>query len=64
MSDETAASGRLDWVHWPTMAKSLALGVGVGLVLAVTLGDFYLGLALGTINGVAFGIGWSRSRGG
>ena len=60
MSD--AADGRLSWLHWPTVLKGLALGVGAGLILAVSLGDFYLGILLGTLNGLAFGIGWSHSR--
>ena len=60
MSDDT--DGRLNWLHWPTVLKGLALGVGAGLILAVSLEDFYLGMLLGTLNGLAFGIGWSHSR--
>jgi len=59
MSDD---DGRLSWLHWPTVLKGLALGIGAGLILAVSLGDFYLGILLGTLNGLAFGIGWSHSR--
>ncbi|MFC7020577.1 MULTISPECIES: hypothetical protein [Haloarcula] len=52
----------VDWLHWPTVLKGVALGAGVGLVLAVALGNFYFGLALGLVNGVAFGVGMSHSR--
>ncbi|MFC6975999.1 hypothetical protein ACFQL1_16955 [Halomicroarcula sp. GCM10025709] len=50
------------WVHWPTMTKALALGVGAGLVVAVAIGDLYFGLLLGLVNGIAFGVGLSRTR--
>jgi hypothetical protein len=50
------------WLHWPTMAKALAVGIGAGLLLAVAFGDFYFGLLLGVLNGLAFGVGWSRTR--
>lgn len=60
MSEDS--DGRFDWFHWPTVLKGLALGIGAGLILAVSLEDFYLGMALGVLNGVAFGIGWSQSR--
>ncbi|WP_254271623.1 hypothetical protein [Haloarcula marina] len=55
-------AGRLEWIHWPTMVKAMAVGIGGGLILAVALEDFVLGMVFGVANGLAFGIGWSRSR--
>ncbi|WP_324757318.1 hypothetical protein [Haloarcula montana] len=52
----------LSWLHWPTMTKALTLGVGAGLVVAVGIGDLYFGLLLGVVNGLAFGVGLSRTR--
>ena len=48
-------------VDWTKVIKGLTLGVGFGLVLAVSLGDFWYGLLLGVVGGLSFGFGWARS---
>ena len=49
----------LDFVHWPTMAKAAAGGIGLGMIYAVLTGEFWFGLTLGLVTGIGFGVGRS-----
>ncbi|WP_276272159.1 hypothetical protein [Haloarcula litorea] len=59
MSDDESDGG---WLHWPTLLKGALGGIGIGLVLALALENFALGIAIGVANGLGFAVGWRRSR--
>lgn len=49
----------LDFVRWPLLAKSIAVGIGLGSIYGVATGEFVFGLVLGAMMGFGFAIGRS-----
>jgi hypothetical protein len=58
MSDE----GALSWIHWPTVAKAAAGGIGLGMIYGVATEQFVFGVILGLMSGIGFALGRSYTR--
>jgi len=52
----------LDFIHWPLMTKSIAVGTGLGSIYGVATGEFVFGLILGAMMGLGFAVGRSYTR--
>lgn len=59
MSEDTSDEG---WIHWPTMAKSAAVGIGLGMIYGVATDQFVFGIILGFVTGIGFAVGRMYSR--
>ena len=55
MSDDT-------WIHWPTVVKAAAGGIGLGMIYGVATEQFVFGIILGFVTGLGFGVGRSYDR--